>query len=111
MPRRYQAPPDAFRLRTPPDEQDRASFDRWLHRNLFWTCLSRMAELEGVLEVIDVIFPEKGTLITPHQGKPTGMRFFLMLRSLGVFAACLSKATGGRMPAGHTHRCRPKRMG
>jgi N-methylhydantoinase B len=29
------------------------------------------------------------------------MRFFLMLRSLGVFAACLSKATGGRMPADH----------
>ena len=32
---------------------------------------------------------------------PTGMRFFLMLRSLGVFAACLSKATGGSMPADH----------
>jgi N-methylhydantoinase B len=29
------------------------------------------------------------------------LRFFLMLRSLGVFAACLSKATGGRMPADH----------
>ena len=43
----------------------------------------------------------KGTLITPNFGKPTGMRFFLMLRSLGVFAACLSKATGGRMPGDH----------
>ena len=29
------------------------------------------------------------------------MRFFLMLRSLGAFAACLSKATGGNMPADH----------
>ena len=29
------------------------------------------------------------------------MRFFLMLRSLGAFAACLSKATGGAMPADH----------
>jgi N-methylhydantoinase B len=47
------------------------------------------------------VFPEKGTLITPNFGKPTGMRFFLMLRSLGVFTACLSKATGGKMPADH----------
>lgn len=54
-----------------------------------------------MLDVIDVVFPEKGTLITPTFGKPTGMRFFLMLRSLGVFAACLSKATEGRMPADH----------
>ena len=30
------------------------------------------------------VFPPKGTLITPNFGKPTGMRFFLMLRSLGV---------------------------
>ncbi|MBJ6903720.1 hydantoinase B/oxoprolinase family protein, partial [Vibrio cholerae] len=62
----------------------------------------RAAEIdsnEGVLDVIDVVFPEKGTLITPTFGKPTGMRFFLMLRTLGAFAACLSKATDGQMPA------------
>ncbi len=64
----------------------------------------RAAEIdmnEGVLDVIEMKFPEKGTLVTPNFGKPTGMRFFILLRSLGVFAACLSKATGGRMPADH----------
>ena len=64
----------------------------------------RAAEIdmnEGVLDVIEVIFPDKGTLVTPTFGKPTGLRFFILLRSLGVFAACLSKATGGRMPADH----------
>ena len=64
----------------------------------------RAAEIdmnEGVLDVIDVVFPEKGTLVTPTFGKPTGLRFFILLRALGVFAACLSKATGGRMPADH----------
>ena len=64
----------------------------------------RAAEIdmnEGVLDVIDVKFPEKGTLVTPTFGKPTGLRFFILLRSLGIFAACLSKATGGQMPADH----------
>jgi N-methylhydantoinase B len=64
----------------------------------------RAAEIdmnEGVLDVIEVNFPGKGTLVTPTFGKPTGLRFFILLRSLGVFAACLSKATGGRMPADH----------
>ena len=64
----------------------------------------RAAEIdmnEGVLDVIDVVFPGKGTLVTPTFGKPTGLRFFILLRALGVFAACLSKATEGRMPADH----------
>ncbi len=64
----------------------------------------RAAEIdmnEGVLDVIDVVFPDKGTLVTPTFGKPTGLRFFILLRALGVFAACLSKATEGRMPADH----------
>ena len=64
----------------------------------------RAAEIdmnEGVLDVIEMKFPEKGTLVTPNFGKATGMRFFILLRSLGVFAACLSKATGGQMPADH----------
>ncbi|MDE0274407.1 MAG: hydantoinase B/oxoprolinase family protein [Defluviicoccus sp.] len=64
----------------------------------------RAAEIdmnEGVLDVIDVKFPEKGTLVTPNFGKATGMRFFILLRSLGIFAALLSKATGGQMPADH----------
>lgn len=64
----------------------------------------RAAEIdinEGALDVIDVIFPEKGTLVTPHYGRPTGLRFFILLRSLGIFAGALAKATGGQMPADH----------
>jgi N-methylhydantoinase B len=88
------------------DEMEGRYFRKWLAPVLRSLAASpeRAAEIdsnEGVLDVIDVVFPEKGTLITPTFGKPTGMRFFLMLRSLGVFAACLSKATGGRMPADH----------
>jgi N-methylhydantoinase B len=88
------------------DEMEGRYFRKWLAPVLRSLASSpeRAAEIdsnEGVLEVIDVVFPQKGTLITPTAGKPTGMRFFLMLRSLGVFAACLSKATDGRMPADH----------
>lgn len=64
----------------------------------------RAAEIdinEGALGVIEVKFPEKGTLVTPTFGKPTGMRFFLFLRVLGTFAGVLAKATHGRMPADH----------
>ncbi len=64
----------------------------------------RAAEIdinEGALDVIDVVFPDKGTLITPHFGRPTGLRFFILLRSLGIFAGALAKATGGQMPADH----------
>ena len=31
---------------------------------------------EGVLDIIEVTFPPKGTLVTPRFGKPTGLRFF-----------------------------------
>ncbi|HEY6631384.1 MAG TPA: hydantoinase B/oxoprolinase family protein [Rhizobiaceae bacterium] len=88
------------------DEAEGRYFRKWLAPVLRSLAASpeRAAEIdsnEGVLDVIDVVFPKKGTLITPTFGKPTGMRFFLMLRSLGIFAACLSKATDGRMPADH----------
>ena len=88
------------------DEVEGRYFRKWLAPTLRSLAASpeRAAEIdsnEGVLDVVEVVFPPKGTLITPNFGKPTGMRFFLMLRSLGVFAACLSKATGGRMPADH----------
>ena len=88
------------------DEMDGRYFRKWMApvlRSLADTP-ERAAEIdcnEGVLDVIDVIFPKKGTLITPTFGKPTGMRFFLMLRTLGVFAACLTKASKGKMPADH----------
>ena len=64
----------------------------------------RAAEIdmnEGAIDVLEVKFPEKGTLVTPTFGKPTGMRFFLFLRVLGTFAGALAKATEGRMPADH----------
>ncbi|UMY17214.1 hydantoinase B/oxoprolinase family protein [Methylobacterium organophilum] len=88
------------------DEAEGRYFRKWLAPTLRSLASSpeRAAEIdsnEGVLDVIDVVFPKKGTLITPTFGKPTGMRFFLMLRTLGSFAACLSKATGGKMPADH----------
>jgi N-methylhydantoinase B len=64
----------------------------------------RAAEIdinEGVLDIIDVKFPPKGTLVTPHFGRPTGLRFFILIRALGIFAGALAKATGGQMPADH----------
>jgi N-methylhydantoinase B len=88
------------------DEADGRYFRKWLAPTLRSLAASpqRAAEIdsnEGILDVLEVKFPQKGTLITPHFGRPTGMRWFLMLRSLGAFAACLSKATGGQMPADH----------
>lgn len=64
----------------------------------------RAAEIdinEGALDVLEVKFPDKGTLVTPTFGKPTGMRFFLFLRVLGTFAGVLAKATRGHIPADH----------
>jgi len=90
----------------PIDYSDGKFFRKWVApvlRSLAETP-ERAAEIdmnEGVLDIIDVKFPGKGTLVTPTFGKPTGLRFFILLRSLGVFAALLSKATGGRMPADH----------
>lgn len=88
------------------DEVEGRYFRKWLAPTLRSLAISpeRAAEIdsnEGVLDIIEVIFPPKGSLITPTFGKPTGMRFFLMLRTLGAFAACLSKATDGKMPADH----------
>jgi N-methylhydantoinase B len=62
----------------------------------------RMAELdvnEGVVPLIEMRFPEKGTLLTPVFPAPTNARTFVILRLLGVLAGVLAKATGGRMPA------------
>jgi len=62
----------------------------------------RAAELdinEGICEVVEMVFPAKGTLISPVFPAPTNARSFLILRLLGVFAGCLAQAVGGRMPA------------
>jgi N-methylhydantoinase B len=62
----------------------------------------RMAQLdvnEGVVPLIEMRFPEKGTLLTPIFPAPTNARTFVILRLLGVLAGVLAKATAGRMPA------------
>ncbi len=62
----------------------------------------RMAELdvnEGVVPLIEMRFPAKGTLLTPRFPAPTNARTFVILRLLGVLAGVLAKAVDGRMPA------------
>ncbi len=62
----------------------------------------RMAELEvneGVVPLIEMRFPPKGTLLTPIFPAPTNARTFVILRLLGVLAGVLAKAVNGRMPA------------
>ncbi len=62
----------------------------------------RMAELdvnEGVVPLIEMRFPEKGTLLTPIYPAPTNARTFVILRLLGVLAGVLAKAVDGQMPA------------
>ncbi|MCW2889879.1 MAG: hydantoinase [Streptosporangiaceae bacterium] len=86
------------------DYADGVFLKKWLApvlRNLADTP-ERMAELdvnEGVVPLIEMIFPEKGTLLTPIFPAPTNARTFVILRLLGVLAGVLAKATGGRMPA------------
>jgi N-methylhydantoinase B len=62
----------------------------------------RMAQLdvnEGVVPLIEMRFPPKGTLLTPVFPAPTNARTFVILRLLGVLAGVLAKAVDGRMPA------------
>ncbi|MWK32809.1 hydantoinase B/oxoprolinase family protein [Actinomadura sp. J1-007] len=86
------------------DYADGAFLKKWLApvlRNLADTP-ERAAELdvnEGVVPLIEMRFPGKGTLLTPVFPAPTNARTFVILRLLGVLAGVLAKATGGRMPA------------
>jgi N-methylhydantoinase B len=86
------------------DYADGNFLKKWLApilRNLADTP-ERMAELdvnEGVVPLIEMRFPEKGTLLTPIFPAPTNARTFVILRLLGVLAGVLAKATGGAMPA------------
>lgn len=62
----------------------------------------RMAELdvnEGVVPLIEMKFPEPGTLLTPVFPAPTNARTFVILRLLGVLAGVIAKAVDGKMPA------------
>ncbi|GGO96608.1 hydantoinase B/oxoprolinase family protein [Wenjunlia tyrosinilytica] len=86
------------------DYADGNFLKKWLApilRNLADTP-ERMAELdvnEGVVPLIEMRFPEKGTLLTPVFPAPTNARTFVILRLLGVLAGVLAKAVDGRMPA------------
>ncbi|KQX66666.1 hydantoinase B/oxoprolinase family protein [Angustibacter sp. Root456] len=77
---------------------------KWLApilRNLAETP-ERMAELdvnEGVVPLIEMHFPEPGTLLTPVFPAPTNARTFVILRLLGVLAGVVAKAVDGAMPA------------
>jgi N-methylhydantoinase B len=46
-----------------------------------------------------VIFPPKGTLITPEWPAATNARSFVLLRCLGLLAGVVAQAVDGRMPA------------
>ena len=86
------------------DYADGNFLKKWLApilRNLAATP-ERMAELdvnEGVVPLIEMRFPPKGTLLTPEFPAPTNARTFVILRLLGVLAGVLAKAVDGRMPA------------
>jgi N-methylhydantoinase B len=86
------------------DYADGNFLKKWLApilRNLADTP-ERMAELdvnEGVVPLIEMRFPGKGTLLTPVFPAPTNARTFVILRLLGVLAGAIAKAVDGRMPA------------
>jgi N-methylhydantoinase B len=88
----------------PTDYADGAFLIKWIApilRNLADTP-ERAAEIhvnEGVCEVFEIIFPPKGTLITPVWPAATNARSFVLLRSLGLLAGVVAKAVDGRMPA------------
>ncbi|MGJ9423960.1 hydantoinase B/oxoprolinase family protein [Aeromicrobium sp. CF3.5] len=86
------------------DYSDGVFLKKWLApilRNLAETP-ERMAELdvnEGIVPLIEMRFPPKGTLLTPIFPAPTNARTFVILRLLGVLAGVIAKAVDGRMPA------------
>jgi N-methylhydantoinase B len=88
----------------PADYADGAFLIKWIApilRNLADTP-ERAAEIhvnEGVCDVFEVIFPPKGTLITPEWPAATNARSFVLLRVLGLLAGVVAQAVDGRMPA------------
>ncbi|MFB3102622.1 MAG: hydantoinase B/oxoprolinase family protein [Alphaproteobacteria bacterium] len=88
----------------PCDYADGKFLIKWIApilRNLAETP-ERAAEIlvnEGVCEVIDVVFPPKGTLLTPIRPAATNARSFPLLRLLGLLAGVIAQAVDGRMPA------------
>ncbi len=49
--------------------------------------------------MFDVIFPPKGTLITPEWPAATNARSFVLLRCIGLLAGVVAQAAKGHMPA------------
>src|SRR6202166_3112804 len=88
----------------PADYADGAFLVKWIApilRNLADTP-ERAAEIhvnEGVCDVFEVIFPPKGTLITPEWPAAPNARSFVLLRCLGLLAGVVAQAVDGRMPA------------
>jgi len=88
----------------PADYADGAFLKKWIApilRNLA-DSPERAAEInvnEGVCEIFDIVFPPKGSLITPQWPAPTNARSFVLLRCLGLLAGVVAHAVGGRMPA------------
>jgi N-methylhydantoinase B len=91
-------------LNWPADYADGAFLIKWIApilRNLA-DSPERAAEInvnEGVCEVFEVVFPPKGTLITPVWPAPTNARSFVLLRCLSLLAGVVAQAVDGRMPA------------
>lgn len=54
---------------------------------------------EGICDIIDIIFPDEPTIVSPRFPAPTNARSFTILRLLGIFAGVLAHAVDGRMPA------------
>jgi N-methylhydantoinase B len=88
----------------PADYADGAFLIKWIApilRNLAETP-ERAAEIhvnEGVCDVFTVMFPPKGTLITPEWPAATNARSFVLLRCLGLLAGVVAQAVDGQMPA------------
>jgi N-methylhydantoinase B len=98
------APQSTGPINWPADYADGAFLIKWIAPVLRSLADSpeRAAEIfvnEGVCEVFDVVFPPKGTLITPEWPAATNARSFVLLRSLGLLAGVVAQAVGGRMPA------------
>lgn len=91
-------------LNWPADYADGAFLVKWIApvlRNLA-DSPERAAEIvvnEGVCDVFEVVFPPKGTLITPVWPAPTNARSFVLLRCLSLLAGVVAQAVDGQMPA------------
>ncbi len=62
----------------------------------------RMAELdinEGICDVLEIVFPEEPTIVSPRFPAPTNARSFTILRLIGVFLGVLAQAVNGKVPA------------